>query len=41
MKLTAAGGSLIASGPGSAITERGTHSNTGEELYELTPVTCE
>jgi hypothetical protein len=41
VKLTAAGGSLIASGPGSAITERGTHSNEGEEHYDLTPVDCQ
>ena len=41
VRLTASGGSLIASGPGNAKTKLGTFSDTGEEQYDLTPVSCE
>ncbi len=39
--LSAAGGTLIASGPGSAKTKLGTFSNAGTEHYDLTPVSCD
>lgn len=39
--LSADGGTLIASGPGSAKTKLGTFSNVGTETYDLTPVSCD
>jgi hypothetical protein len=41
VKLTASGGSLVASGPGNAKTKLGTFSDAGAEHYDLTPVSCE
>jgi hypothetical protein len=41
LRLTAAGGSLIARGPGDAIADPGTFTRGGAEHYKLTPVTCE
>jgi hypothetical protein len=41
VRLTADGGSIVAKGPGSVTTPRGTFSNSGTEKYALTPVTCD
>jgi hypothetical protein len=40
VKLTADGGSIVAKGPGSVTTPRGTFSASDKERYDLTPASC-
>jgi hypothetical protein len=40
VKLNADGGSIVAKGPGSVTTPRGTFSASGKEHYDLTPASC-
>lgn len=40
LKLKGTGGSIVAKGPGKAITPRGTFTNKGTERYKLTPASC-
>ena len=40
VRLTEDGGSIVAKGPGTATTPRGTFSGNGKEQYDLTPASC-